>query len=35
LNEGRGERGRELLDLIGRGYTLEEIQRELSAAAWR
>jgi len=32
-NEGRGERDRELLDLIGRGYTLEEIQRELSAAA--
>jgi len=30
-NEGREERNKEVLDLIAKGYTLEEIQRELAA----
>jgi len=30
-DEGREERDREVLDLIAKGYTLEDIQRELTS----
>jgi len=32
-NEERGKRDKELLDLIGKGYTLEDIQRELASTS--
>lgn len=34
-NEGREERDKEVLELIAKGCTLEEIQRELSATVGR